>query len=113
MSKHLNKIFTQAGKVPNLKSVYAIALYDPNDGSIHHMHHVLIMEGSTPTDPKLLEKEAVAHAEKLGHKVGTLKSLHISDLQDIQAKYRVDVEKQDLIRLSESEQKSKLIRKIR
>jgi hypothetical protein len=98
-----NNLYVRTGKTPNLESIYAISLYDPKNGKILHMHHVLNMEHSSNIEPQQLEKDVVAFAEKLGHNVKRLKVLHTHDLQDMTLNYRVDVNKKTLVKVSESE----------
>jgi hypothetical protein len=99
MESNIHEMHVQTGDAPKLKSVYAIALYDPNSGKIHHIHHVLTMEGSSPMEPQEVEKNVIATAKKLGHDVEKLKVLHTQDLQDLSGNYRVDVEKKTLVKL--------------
>jgi hypothetical protein len=51
--------FSQKGKVPKTKSIRSIALYNANDGTILHMHHVMTMEGCEPRDMEEIENDAV------------------------------------------------------
>ena len=96
---HLNQ--AQTGEVPKLKSIYAISLYDPEDGRILHMHYVITMAGSLPMEPQQVEKNVIATAKKLGYEVEKLKVLHTQDLQDISGSYRVDVENRTLVKLGQ------------
>lgn len=82
--------FSQVGSVPKVKSIRGVALYDPKDGTIHHMHHVMTMEGCEPRDSTLIEKDAITFAIKLGHRTEHLKVLHTPDSINPFAKYRVD-----------------------
>ena len=50
--------------MPKLESVYGIALYDPTDGKIIHMHTILNMEGASPIYPEEKEKEVLEFAEE-------------------------------------------------
>ena len=54
--------FSQKGKVPKTKSIRSVALFDANDGTILHMHHVMTMEGCKPRDMEEIEKDAVRFA---------------------------------------------------
>jgi hypothetical protein len=106
LNKNQDDGLTQARNKREIKQVHAIAIYDPTDGRIHHMHHVLITEGARPPDASSFEKDALVDAEKFGHKVANLKMLHVKDLnlKDINAKYRVDTEKNVLVKISEQDQ---------
>jgi hypothetical protein len=96
-----NNLFMQAGEIPRLDSIYALALYDPKDGKIRHMHHVITLENASKTDPQLLEKDAIANAKKLGHNTDSLKVLHLPNFEDPTSVYRVDVERKTLIKIPE------------
>ena len=67
--------FSQKGKVPKTKSIRSVALFDANDGTILHMHHVMTMEGCEPRDMEEIEKDAMRFAKKLGHSVENLKTI--------------------------------------
>jgi hypothetical protein len=109
MDTDFDKNYVQVGNVPKLKSVYAISLYDPKDGKIHHMHHVLNMEGSSPMDPKQVEDNVIAMAKKVGHDVDKLKVLHTPDLKDLSGNFKVDVEKKSLVKVTETTHRSRLM----
>ena len=47
--------FSQKGKVPKTKLIRSVALFDANDGTILHMHHVMTMEGCEPRDVEEIE----------------------------------------------------------
>jgi hypothetical protein len=96
-----NDFFIQAGKTPRLESIYAIAVYNPKDGKIHHMHHVITLENASKADPQLIERDAIANAKKIGHNTDSLKVLHIPNFEDPTSKYRVDVERKTLIKMPE------------
>ncbi len=82
-------ILTGAG--PRPVATHAIAIYDPRDGRIHHMHHVTVFEGAKVREKHLLEEEAMAHARRMGHDLSGLKVLHVSDFPAHRAGYyRVD-----------------------
>src|SRR5919197_4142104 len=108
INMNFDKNYARSGNAPKLKSVYAISLYDPKDGRIHHMHHVLNMEGSTPMDPKQVEDNVIAMAKKIGHDVDKLKVLHTPDLQDLSGNFKVDVEKKSLVKVTETKHGSRL-----
>jgi hypothetical protein len=96
-----NDFFVQAGKAPKLESIYVVAIYDPEDGKIRHMHHVITLENASKADRQLIEREAIANARKLGHNTDSLKVLHIPNFEDPSSKYRVDVERKALIKMPE------------
>jgi len=93
--------FSQVGKVPKTKSIRSVALYDANDGTILHMHHVMTMDGCEPRDIVEIEKDAVRFAKKLGHNVDNLKILRAPNTINPFAKYRIDVSKLDFVEVSQ------------
>lgn len=105
-NKPRNMDFTQAGEILNVKSVYGIVVYEPTDGRVCHTHYVLISDGSYPPGASAFEKDAVAYAENSGYKPADLKVLHIPDLklEDMNSKYRVDIEREVSIKVSGPDQ---------
>jgi hypothetical protein len=92
--------YSQVGKVPKTKSIRSIALYDANDGTILHMHHVMTMEGCEPRDIVDIENDAVRFAKKLGHNVENLKILRAPDSINPFAKYRINLVNLEFVELS-------------
>jgi hypothetical protein len=99
MESNIEHNHAQTGEAPKLESIYAISLYDPQNGKIYHMHYVLTIAGSLPMAPQQVEKNVIATAKKIGYEVEKLKVLHTQDLQDISGNYRVDIEKKTLVKL--------------
>ena len=93
--------FSQKGKVPKTKSIRSVALFDANDGTILHMHHVMTMEGCEPRTWKKLKKMLLRFAKKLGHSVENLKTMRAPNTINPFAKYRIDVSKLEFIELPE------------
>ena len=85
------------GATPKVVANRTIALYDPQDGRIVHMHQVLTLEGARQLDPQQYEREARKHAQRLGHPVQPLHALHIPDFRPSARALRVDLEKKVLI----------------
>ena len=81
-----------------IESLYAVALYDPINGSIRHMHHVVSMTGSLRNKPDEIEKVAISNAKRFGHNVDNLKVLHIENF-DPSSQYRVDIKSEKLVKL--------------
>jgi len=54
------------GATPKVVANRTIALYDPQDGRIVHMHQVLTLEGARQLDPQQYEREARKHAPAAG-----------------------------------------------
>jgi len=94
--------FAAAGKVPTLQSVDAIVVYDPKDGRVRHIHQVLVFKGGKTFDRPAAEKEALSQAEALGHRMASLRALHVPDFHESGAMYRVDLETHTLIKTEAS-----------
>ena len=91
--------YSQVGKVPKTKSIRSVALYDANDGTILHMHHVMTMEGCEPRDIVDIENDCVRFAKKLGHNIENLKILRAPDSINPFAKYRINLANLEFIEL--------------
>jgi len=91
--------YSQVGKVPKTKSIRSIALYDANDGTIIHMHHVMTMDGCEPRDIVDIENDTLRFAKKLGNNIENLKILHAPDSINPFAKYRIDLTNLEFVEL--------------
>jgi len=91
--------YSQVGKVPKTKSIRSIALYDSNDGTILHMHHVMTMEGCEPRDITDIENDTLRFAKKLGHNIENLKILRAPESINPFAKYRIDLVNMQFVEL--------------
>jgi hypothetical protein len=90
--------YASTGAAPRVKAIHAVALYD-GKGRIHHMHHVVILEGGNIVDADTATREATMHAERMGRDVRKLKTLYVTGLPNPRAMHRVDVRKQVLVEL--------------
>lgn len=95
------EFYAQVGDTPKIESVYGVALYDPKSGTIHHMHHVILMSGIPRPDPKIIEEDAISNAKKFGHPIDILDVIH-ADKVDLNSQYRVDTESKKLIKVPDS-----------
>jgi hypothetical protein len=50
-------------------------VYDPSDGKIVHMHHVVVFEGGKKVNEQEAENEAMHRAKSRGHAADKLKTL--------------------------------------
>lgn len=81
----------------NVKSVGSCVLFDPKTGAIHHVHHVVTMEGAAETSEAELEKETVGAARRLGLGTARLRVLHVAqDAFAERAHYSVDLRNRTL-----------------
>lgn len=92
----MDKSFSSVGKVPRVKGFQAIVFHD-RDGKIHHIHHVIVLEGSRPVEHETMKQQACKQAEMLGVDVSQLKTLHVSELQKPHVMHRVDMKRKKLV----------------
>jgi hypothetical protein len=109
MTEILDNKYVSVGNAPKLESVYGIAVYDPTDGKVVHMHTILNMEGASPINPQEKEKVVLEYVRtELNRDISKLSVLHDTNLQDISANYYVNVNKKKLVKIPESEIEKKL-----
>src|SRR5437660_467534 len=86
------------GNAPKVSATHLVAVYDPADGRVVHMHHVLVMEGGKPVSAEQAEKEAVEHVKRRGRDAGSLRTLLAErHLHSHRGLFRVDVANQKLV----------------
>jgi hypothetical protein len=61
----------------SIRSVKCCVLFDPADGAIHHVHHVVTIDGADEISDSALEKRTRGLAQELGIEVGRLELLHV------------------------------------
>lgn len=76
--------------MPRVAKSRVVALYRPGDGRVVHVHTVRVFEGGRSVSREEAERTALAHAERHGHDVGSLKVLHADELPGDFGLYRVD-----------------------
>ena len=94
----MKDLFPVTGTAPKAKEVQAIAFHD-KEGRIHHMHHVIVLEGARSVPYTTMMEEAREQAKKFGVKVSKLKALHAADIGNPHVMHRVDVKKKTLVEL--------------
>ena len=87
----------QAGGKQQTYTVTAVAVYDPESGRVHHIHHRVAFNGRPPAAGQQTE-DALAHAASAGHDVKKLATLMLKEAPAPGA-YRVDPKKKVLVRL--------------
>lgn len=81
-----------AGTAPKLSTSYTTAVYDPKDGRVVHLHHVIVFDGAKTIDRDQAETEAVALARRKGIDMQKLRALTVESGHQIpRGKVRVDV----------------------
>lgn len=88
--------FPTTGTAPAVKEVQAIAFHD-GDGRIHHIHHLIVLEGGRSLDREALMREARDQARSLGVDVSRLDALHVANVENPHAMHRVDVQRGVLV----------------
>ncbi len=90
------------GAAPRIAATHNVALFDPRDGRIVHMHHVVVFAGGKPVTPQQAESEAVAIARRRGHKVDRLELLTVAGpLPREKGRFRVDLARRALVPLED------------
>lgn len=74
-----------------LASHHATVLFDPDDGRVAHVHHVLVAEGGFDPDEDQRAAFAREAAEQMGIDAGSLGVLHV-DGSEIRLGFRHSVE---------------------
>jgi hypothetical protein len=80
------------GDAPSAMSVDVTALYDPRDGRVVHLHHVITAGGATRRTPEEQQRGAREAAQRLGVTLDGLEVLHAPDFRPTAGSaYRVDI----------------------
>ena len=86
------------GKAPKVAATHVVAVYDPTDGRVVHLHEVVVFEGGKSISRGEAEREALEHAHRHGHPVERLKALWVHE-RPAGGHLRVDVASGKLIAL--------------
>lgn len=101
MSNHAMKPkleLQSVGVVPAVAGIDAVALYDPKDGRVVHMHHTITFEGAERRrDREGCRRTAVESARRLGREVDGLEMLFVPDFEPSNQAYKVDLDSSRLI----------------
>lgn len=80
------------GTAPSIHTRHIVAVYDPADGRVRHLHHVLIFEGGRQVERASAEAEAMDNARQCGLDTAALRAIYVGDaLPDEPGALRVDV----------------------
>ena len=79
-----------AGSAPAVSAIDVTFLYDPRDGRVFHVHHVITLEGAQRRNPAEQQRRAEESALRLGVPVENLEVLHVADFRRTGKMYRVD-----------------------
>lgn len=92
-------IIESTGDMPAVASMDAVAVFDPEDGRVVHLHHVLTFKGAKRTTVEQQQKHALDYARRLGCKVEGLATLHVPDFQPAAGRCCVDLERKVLVEM--------------
>jgi len=70
---------SSAGNAPALADEQFVAVYDPNDGRIIHLHTVRVFEGGRSVSREESEQGALEAARKHGHDTARAQTLHTKE----------------------------------
>ena len=85
-----------AGSCPEVSSIHTVALFDPKDGRVLHLHESITFAGAKAKTDAELKAEALDYAARLGCGVDGLKVLLAKDFQADAPFYVVDLKKKAL-----------------
>jgi hypothetical protein len=96
------------GKAPKISVTHIVAVYDPADGRVFHMHHAVVFEGGKSISQEQASREAVESAKRHGHDTEKLKTL-LADGYDRRGggRFRVDLGTKKLVALAPPRRRSK------
>jgi hypothetical protein len=67
----------QTTRDSKIESARCCVLFDPKDGTIHHTHRVLTMQGAQGTSKQQMEARTLHHAKERGLDTKRLHILHV------------------------------------
>ncbi|WP_435593335.1 hypothetical protein [Nocardia sp. bgisy118] len=88
------------GDVPEVVSVDAVAVYDPDNGRILLLHQSLTFAGADRTSAEVQKNNALEYARNLHARTDGMAVLHVPDFDASGALYRVDLEHNNLVEIS-------------
>jgi len=89
--------FLSTGRT-QVRSIKVCILFDPSDGTIHHTHRVVTMEGADETPEQLIEQRTLQLAKELGVEVAKLQLLHVdAGSMEPNKRYAVDPRRRSLV----------------
>ncbi len=93
-------MFANGGRAPKVRARHTVAVYDPADGRVVHMHHVVMFEGGKEITSQQAEREAIEKATRRGHDAGRLKTLlSRDDAAHHGGRFRVDLKAGKMVAL--------------
>ena len=86
-----NSFVQSAGTPPQIEAIDVVALYDPKDGRVAHLHRVLTFAGAERRATQDQLRSAIDSARRLGRDVDALEAAFQADAEPGAAMYRVDL----------------------
>ena len=97
-AKKIEGVLQSAGVVPAVAGIDAVAIYDPKDGRVVHMHHAITFEGAEMRrDRETQCRRALESVRQLGLELEGLEVLHVPDFEPSDKIYRVDLKTGSLV----------------
>lgn len=88
------------GEGPKVSATHIVALYDPTNGRVVHLHQVVVFEGGKSISQEDAQREIIDKARRRGHDVDRLEVLYVGDrLPGKGGHFRVDIASKRLIPL--------------
>lgn len=85
-----------AGDAPRLVDEHVVAVYDPEDGRVLHLHTVRVFEGARSVSPEEAVEEALNAARGRGHDTERAQTLHTKEAPG-RGVHRVDLATTSLV----------------
>lgn len=89
---------SSVGKVPDIKACQAIVFHD-REGRIHHMHHVITLEGARSVDIDTMKQQACEQAKAFGVDLAQVDILHVSEISRPHVMHRVDMRTKQMVEM--------------
>jgi hypothetical protein len=87
-----------SGGTAKVHSAKSCVLYEADTGRIHHMHHVITLEGGQESTAREMEEHALNVVRQRGVDAANLQVLHVaSDAIDPGMRYVVDPKRRSLV----------------
>ena len=86
----------------SVEHVQVVALYDPNDGTIKHVHSITTMRGSKRVTEEEAVSDARTHARRRRMNSGTLAVALSNDVEHARRPHRIDLKLKSFVPVSAS-----------
>jgi hypothetical protein len=93
------EVLSNGGAVPKISDVHVVALYDPKNGRIRHVHTVTVFEGGRTINEKQAIEYARSHAADAGLKLENLEIKTSKDPTHGRVPHRIDLKSKEFVAL--------------